>query len=291
MRDDTPSRTAQFVAAARGLGRLLPDDVRLADDPYGLAFSSAKLANLLDGNPSERAAALGRVPGLSHWIAFMQVRTRIIDDGLRAFVAAGGRQVVVLGAGYDTRALRLPELAGARVYEIDHPATQNHKLAVLAQLGVTTPARTLAWDFETHPMDELPAALAALGHDADAPTFTIWEGVTMYLTEGAIDASLHAIATWSAPGSELALEYLPKRDRMSIATRVVQAMVQRLGEPFKFAWDPEALHAYLAPRGFDLVRDVRLADAARELLPASYAAQLARVDSHIAFARSSAGVA
>lgn len=138
-------------------------------------------------------------------------------------------------------------------------------------------------------MDELPAALATLGHDLDAPTFTIWEGVTMYLTQGAIDASLHAIASWSAPGSELALEYLPKRDRMSLATRVVQAMVQRLGEPFKFGWDPDALHAYLEPRGFDLVRDVRLADAARQLLP-SFASQLARVDSRIAFARSSAGV-
>jgi methyltransferase (TIGR00027 family) len=292
MRDDTPSRTAQWVAAARGLGRLLGDDVRLADDPYGLAFSSSRVARLVDGHPGDRAAAIARVPGLSTWIVYMQVRTRLIDDAVRAFAATGGRQVVVLGAGYDCRALRLPELAEAAVYEVDHPATQGHKLATLAQLGVTTPAHTLAWDFETQPLDDLPGALAELGHEPGAPTLTIWEGVTMYLTEGAIDASLHAIASWSAPGSALAIDYLPK-SRMtahSLATRVVSAMVQRLGEPFKFGWDPEALPGYLEARGFDLVRDVAIVDAARTLLPPGLAAQVVRSDSRVAFARASAGV-
>jgi O-methyltransferase involved in polyketide biosynthesis len=99
MRDTTPSRTAQWVAAARGLGRLLADDVRTADDPYGLAFSSPRLARVVDGDPGRSAQGLGRIPGLSTWIAYMQVRTRLIDDAVRAFATAGGRQVIVLGAG------------------------------------------------------------------------------------------------------------------------------------------------------------------------------------------------
>jgi methyltransferase (TIGR00027 family) len=292
MRDDAPSRTAQWVAAARGLGRLLPEAVRLADDPYGLAFSSARVAGLVNGHPGERAAAIARVPGLSTWIVLMQVRTRVIDDAVRAFVAGGGRQILVLGAGYDCRALRMPELADARVFEVDHPATQHHKLAVLERIGATTPARTLAWDFETHPMDDLADALAALGHDAGAATFAIWEGVTMYLTQGAIDATLQAIASWSAPGSTLAFDYLPTTVHTggSLGMRIVQAMVHRLGEPFKFGWIPGELPGYLAARGFDLVRDVSIHDAARDHLPAQLAAQVARVESRIAIARSSAGV-
>jgi methyltransferase (TIGR00027 family) len=292
MRDDTPSRTAQWVAAARGLGQLLPEAVRIADDPYGLAFSSSSLARLVTGSRGERAEAIARIPGLCAWIVHMQVRTRLIDDAARAFTALGGRQVVVLGAGYDCRALRLSELAGTRVYEIDHPATQGHKLAVLERLGVTSPARYLEWDFETRPMDDLPGALAEAGHDPAAPTLTIWEGVTMYLTEGAIDASLRAITTWSTPGSELAMSYLakPRHAELSLATRMVQAIVQRLGEPFKTTWAPEQLPDYLEARGFDLVRDVSTAGAARELLPPDLAAQVTRDDSRVAFARPTAGV-
>src|SRR6185436_3829338 len=118
MRDDTPSRTAQWVAAARGLGRLLGEDVRIADDPYGVAFSSSGLARLVNrshNGHSRRADSIARMPFLSPWIVHMQVRTRVIDDAVRAFTAAGGRQVVVLGAGYDCRALRLPELTGSQV--------------------------------------------------------------------------------------------------------------------------------------------------------------------------------
>jgi len=65
MRDDTPSRTAQWVAAGRGMGRLLPEAVRLADDPYGLAFSSSGLAGLVNRRHGGQGEAIARIPGLS----------------------------------------------------------------------------------------------------------------------------------------------------------------------------------------------------------------------------------
>jgi methyltransferase (TIGR00027 family) len=290
MRDDAPSRTAQWVAAARGMGRLLPEAVRIADDPYGLAFASPSIARLVDRTRDERpgrAQAIARVPGLSLWIVYMQVRTRLIDDAVRAFAAAAGRQVVVLGAGYDCRALRLPELASARarVFEVDHPATQGHKRAVLDRLGARSPAHYLGWDFETHPMDDLPGALAEAGHDPAAPTLTIWEGVTMYLTEAAIDASLRAIASWSAAGSGLALTYMTRqRLQRSVALRAVRAVVRSLGEPFRFGWDPDELPGYLAVRGFALTSDVSTVDAAHQLLPIDLAAQIVQTD-RVAIAR------
>src|SRR5262245_44315981 len=114
MRDGTPSRTAAWVAAARGLGRLLPPDVRLADDPYGTAFvASPRLARFVVRAQEAGPRWLATVPGLREWILYMQVRTRVLDDAVRAFVAGGGRQVVILGAGNDCRALRLAELAAA----------------------------------------------------------------------------------------------------------------------------------------------------------------------------------
>jgi len=284
MREDTPSRTAQWVAAARGLGMLLPADVRVADDPFGVAFSSPRIARLLD---EHRPRALATVPGLRVWVVYMQVRTRVLDDAVRAFVAGGGRQVVLLGAGFDCRALRLPELASATVFEVDHPATQRHKRATLERLGVTSPARYVTWNFETRPLDELPSALAAAGHDRSQPTLTIWEGVTMYLSEPAIEASLRAISAYSAPGSQLAMTYFARSRlrRPSLATRVVQEMVARLGEPWTWGWVPDELPAYLAERGWELVDDVATPDAARALMPAELAGAVrSATDSRVALA-------
>lgn len=275
MRDDAPSRTAAFVAAARQLGQLLPEHARLVDDPYGAAFASPTMAQLLDREMT-RMRPLASVPGLRSWILYMQVRTRVIDDALREFVAAGGRQVVLLGAGYDCRALRLPELAGANVYEVDHPATQSRKRKILDRIGAESPANYVTWDFETRPMEDLPDELGGAGLDRADPVFTIWEGVTMYLTEAAIDASLRAIREWSCSGSQLAMTYFAKSriTEPSLITRAMQAVVASIGEPWKFGWDANQLPDYLAERGFELVRDVAMSDAAAELLPPPYAAHV-----------------
>ena len=306
MKDDTPSRTAAWVAAARHFGRLLPERVRLADDPYGAAFTSPVLAKLIEDAIVEgpREASLGgalralrhpmtRVPGLRSWIMYMQVRTRVIDDALRTFVAGGGEQVVLLGAGYDCRALRLEELDDARVFEIDHPATQSHKRTVLERHGIDAPVTYVTWDFESRPLDDLPDELAAAGHDASAPTFTIWEGVTMYLSEAAIDASLRAIATWSCARSMLAMTYVAKTGfaKPSLAMRAIQALVSTVGEPWRFGWEPAQLPEYLRERGLELVDDISLADAAQMLLPAELARHVADRDRRVAFASAHESIA
>ena len=115
-------------------------------------------------------------------------------------------------------------LLHAAVLEIDHPATQGHKRQTLARIGAASPARYVTWNFEERPMEDLPEELAASGHDAARPSFTVWEGVTMYLSEPAIDASLRAIAEWSAPGSRLAMTYFAKSRlaQPSLATRALR---------------------------------------------------------------------
>lgn len=284
MRDQTPSRTAAWVAAARAAGMLLPDEVRLADDPYGAAFASSRLQALIDRARHRGPSAAVTIPGLGEWVLYMQVRTRVLDDAVRDFAAEGGRQLVILGAGYDCRALRLPELEDAAVFEVDHPATQGHKQITLERLGARSPARYLHWNFETRPLAQLPAALADAGHDRAAPTLTLWEGVTMYLTEPTIDASVRTIAEYSAPGSGLAMTYFNRAriQRPSLATRALASLVARVGEPWRWGWDPAELPGWMERRGFQVTRDISLADAARALLPEELARRVDDADRRVA---------
>jgi methyltransferase (TIGR00027 family) len=272
MRENSPSSTASWVAAARGLGTLWPADVRLADDPYGTAFADSRVTKLIARTRAARPLVMA--PGFGTWVAYMQVRTRVFDDLARAIAQQPGAQVVLLGAGYDCRALRLPELAHVPVFEVDHPATQQFKRDVLAKLHASSPSRYLTWNFEQQAMAELPGALAELGLDLGKPVLTIWEGVTMYLTEDAIDASLRAIRAWSAPGSQLGMLYASRErfDKPSLASRIVATAVRGMGEPFKWGITPEALRPFLAERGFTVDVDRSIEEAARDLLPANLAA-------------------
>jgi methyltransferase (TIGR00027 family) len=273
VKDARPSLTAAWVAAARTFGTLLPEALQLADDPYGATFANTRLPLRLAHTRLGRSLALR--PGLGTWITYMQVRTRVLDDIARAFAAAHPNgQVVLLGAGYDCRALRLPELAHVPVFEIDHPATQRRKQKVLGRLGATSPARYVTWDFEARPLAELPDELARAGLDRRAPVLTIWEGVTMYLSEPAIDASLRAIRAWSAPGSQLAMTYFERAriEQPSAMMRLVRASVRGIGEPFIWGWQADELAPYLAARGFAVRINRSLDDAARDFWPPEVAA-------------------
>ena len=290
MRDAIPSRTAAFVAAARSYGALLPPEARLIDDPYGARFAAVG-----GFEPAPPAVAVRHVAPLRSWILYMQVRTRVLDDALVEFVARGGRQVVLLGAGYDARALRFAHaLADARVFEVDHPATQGHKRRVLAQGGLHPRAvRYVVWDFEERPLAELGPALVAADHDPAQPTLTIWEGVTMYLTPAAIDASVRAIRGWSAAGSALAVTYVTRDaiERPSLTVRATRAVVGAIGEPWRFGWNPDELGPYLAARGFTLDRDASIGSEATRLLPARYARGVGRLGQRVAIGHSGESIA
>ncbi len=277
MRDGRPSFTAAFVAACRGLSPLLPPAARLVDDPLGLRFAevlpAALSARLVAARGPARAAAQAALLPLLPWVAYMQVRTKAIDDALLDFAEGGGAQVVILGAGFDARAVRLaPSLKGVCFIEVDHPATQGRKRAVLAAAGVSSGARHLAWDFERDPLADLPARLRDVGHDGSRPTFVIWEGVTMYLSREALAASVDAIATFSAPGSRLAFNYA-RRDlveRPGPLARAVAAVVRGVGEPFRSGFDPGELPAWLGARGFSLRSDDDFSALAKRMLPSPW---------------------
>lgn len=285
--DGKPSRTAQFVAATRALGALLPDAAQLAVDPFGARVGGAgvaTLAALARRAPSLRPLLRVVAAPMLPMIAYMQVRTRLIDDVVRAFVGAGGAQIVLLGAGFDARAARLAD-GGARFFEVDHPATQALKRERFGDLPVTF----VPWNFERDAMATLGARLAAVGHDPARPTLTIWEGVTMYLTEPAIADTVAAVRGWSAAaaGSRLCFSYVDRRqiDRPRLAARLVKSAVRLWGEPWRFGWEPRELPGWLAAHGYRLLDDEDIDAAGHQLLPRRFAALLRKTgDRHIAVA-------
>lgn len=261
MQHGKASQTAAWVAGARTLGQLLPVAQRLADDPYGMSFVGGpvrRLGELLLAHPALFQAAFRRVPALRAFLWWMQLRTRAYDDVLRAFVRAGGRQVVLLGAGYDCRALRFSDsLREVTFVEVDHPSTQAHKRAVLEAAALRSSARYVAWDFERDVLSALPERLRDEGLRADAPTLTFWEGVTMYLSEIAIDATFEAVRRFGAPGSQLCFNYIDRKalSRPRGDQTLTQWLARSVGEPHRFGWDPPGLGAWLEVRGYVLRSD------------------------------------
>ncbi|MBL8741901.1 MAG: SAM-dependent methyltransferase [Myxococcales bacterium] len=270
MKANRASVTARFVAVCRGLGALLPRSAQLVEDPFGARLLGGPLASAVDAIAKApaplRLAVWAPLLPLLPWALYMQVRTRVIDDALRAFVERGGRQLVILGAGFDARGWRLrDDLRGAAVFEVDHPATHAAKRALFGDDGVV---RALAWDFESDGTRALPERLSDIGHDPAQPSFTIWEGVTMYLTPEAFESTLEAVQRYSAPGSSLAFNYVERSliDQPSVAARLAGAMVRAVGEPFKLGFAVEDLRERLAAKGFRVESDRELSEVAGELL-------------------------
>lgn len=259
MRPDRSSATAELVAWLRAVATAHPDLGRACRDPAAGALLDPRLGPLR--RPSPRAARVLRHAAFG-LVDHLALRTAGIDAALRGAAARGVAQVVTLGAGLDARAHRLPELAGARVIEVDHPATQAKKRARAARLGPGAAELVhAACDFGEVSLDE---ALTRAGHDAAAPTFWIWEGVTMYLPRRAVEATLDALAARSAAGSLLAMSYLtPERLRVSPRLGALAAFTLRfVSEPVLSSLTSADVVGLLAARGFRVVSDVLPRDTA-----------------------------
>jgi methyltransferase (TIGR00027 family) len=165
--------------------------------------------------------------------------------------------MVILGAGLDSRAYRLESLRSTTVFEVDHPKVQTYKRARVAALTqVAKAVRFVGVDFEH---DDLASALTAAGHDPSAPTFFLWEGVAMYLTRAAIDATLATLASRASQGSTLVLSYwVPPDD--SVRGRALMLLVKSGREPIRTLVSPDELARIVAAHGFDVIRDGGTAD-------------------------------
>ena len=260
MREGHASRTAEYMALFRALESSRPASRRLFDDPLARAFLSW---------PLSAVARLAAVPGLGQalpWIIDQRVpgarssgvaRTRLVDDAITAWLRGDGDQIVILGAGFDSRAYRLPGLRGVAVFEVDHPDTLAIKRRVLERvLAVPSNVHFVPTDFNQR---ELAAAMTSAGYRESARTFFLWEGVTNYLGDAAVDATLRWCSR-ASPGSQVLFTYV-HRDVLTkpgafIGTEKLFASLEKFGEAWTFGIEPAELPRFLAGRGLSLEADL-----------------------------------
>ena len=183
-------------------------------------------------------------------------RTRYIDDTLSTALKEGLDQVVILGAGFDSRACRIPGIKTVHVFEVDHPAPQAWKKKCLKKMLGTLPSHItfVPIDFDQQSLSD---EMAAAKFTTNARTFFIWEGVTQYITAEAVDATFQYVKC-AGPKSKIVFTYI-RRDIIDGTYKDAQkwkSITQQAGVPWIFGIDPGELDTYLAERGFTLVDHV-----------------------------------
>jgi methyltransferase (TIGR00027 family) len=273
MRDEQSSRTAEYMAFFRALETTQPPTRRLFDDPYAFTMLSGPLKIL---------ARIGQVPilggavhsalefGWPYTRSSGVVRTRAIDDLVCEAIHAGAQQLVLLGAGFDSRGYRLKEALDIPVFEVDHPATQRAKRERLAAYMGRLPVnvRYVPVDFER---GNLEKSLIETGFDPSVSAVVVWEGVISYLTESAVEGTLALLKRLLSSSSWLILTYMHKGaldgTQSFPGARRWRSWVSLSGEPFIFGFDPGTLSEALEPFGFRLQSDESTEQIARRYCP------------------------
>ena len=258
MEQAIPSSTALSVALRRAAHQI-HDSPIVFDDPIAVAVLGSTYSEELRRTPTrpDRPFSVGLR-------AFLVARSRYAEDTLQRAVESGVNQYVLLGAGLDTFAYRNP-YAQVRVFEVDHPATQQWKRELLQRNNISVPKniRYTPVDFERH---SLSAQLRDAGFNERAPAFFAWLGVVPYLTLEAFRATVNYVSDLPS-GTGLILDYvqppstLPPLERLahdSLASRVEKA-----GEPFQLFCTPHEI-------AIELSRFHRLEDIGRAEINARY---------------------
>jgi methyltransferase (TIGR00027 family) len=253
MRPGKPSLTATWVAAWRGAATYVKPTI--VEDPIAESLVTPFYAWLLSGARRSPAAmtvvndAVSRVSGGRS--AHMMLRTRAIDDAIAEAVAGGARQIVILGAGLDARAFRMRELSECTVFEVDHPSTQSYKRPRVSVLPpVAKAVRFVGADLEH---DDVATRLSESGLDVDARTVFLMEGLCMYLSGEAIDATLRSIRASSASGSTLLVTYFERVGHPF--ARMLSAVLGTVREPVRSAFTPDEMAALLDRHGLEVEDD------------------------------------
>jgi methyltransferase (TIGR00027 family) len=276
MRPGRESQTAVMVCMGRALAHGRTSVAKFAD-PTALALlpgdTRQRVERLRAGAPPKGLRGRLECLFLNRRSKMMVARTVAIDEAVRA---AAAPQLVILGAGLDGRAWRMPELREVTVFEVDHPDSQRVKRSRVSALAAAAQhVHFVPVDFSR---DRLEDALAAAGHDRTRPTTWIWEGVVMYLSLRDIEATLGVIERCSSAGSHLIVAYHSPAPIL----RFVGLLVLLLGEPLRSALTASEMRALLARFGFDVTQDEDLPGIAGKL--SSDVAQATRSMKHLRIA-------
>lgn len=253
---DSSSITAEGVALIRAIESRRPEGERICYDPCAKRFVRPWISAIL-GLVIKTGIAERKAPGA---MAFHVARARYIDDYLLYCIREGLQQLVILGAGFDSRAYRFSPLDGpVKVFEVDHPATQKVKLERLRKIYGKRPANVtyVPVDFDH---GSLANGLYCRGYDNKLKTLFIWEGVTFYLTAQAVDDTLSFITKNSSPGSSVIFDYTYTSVINGTYYRPEVGSMMRsskyTGEGLVFGVEEGQIGEFLDSRGFNRVVNV-----------------------------------
>jgi methyltransferase (TIGR00027 family) len=259
-----PNRLAERIAMIRAGESRRPEDKRVIYDPYAAVFIGPELGiifeKLMASNQQQRDAMIAQmesgVPGLTNSTI---ARVRFFDDLVRHAVANGLDQLVILGAGYDTRAYRIEGMNKVRVFEVDQPDTQYVKIQRLEEIFGSLPANVsyVPLDLETNRLD---IQLAESGYDPSKKTLFTMEGLIMYLDYRTVDWLLAFIVHNSGKGSSVAFDYGRIMDPSIRAgeyqeSRAIARLTKSEGDIIKFAVIG-TVEKFLGERGFSDIKDM-----------------------------------
>jgi methyltransferase (TIGR00027 family) len=297
MQSDRYSRTALAAAFYRAEHHL-HDEPKLLDDPYAhrlltvgemTAFAERRIQEGLEQGvpPGDPQTVLARTLRVITPASIVLARARYAEDRLAKAVANGVAQYVLVGAGLDTFAFRRTDMRERlQVFELDHPQSQAAKRSRLAAAGLTEPPNLQfgAVDFEREGVAE---ALDRLPFRRDQPAVFTWLGVTMYLTQAAIDVTWRALRGVAAQGSELVFDFIYRASLSATDAAAAGRLRDRaraVGEPIISALDPATLGADLQATGWTLLEQLDAAEIDRRYFAARTDGYRARPMGHLASA-------
>jgi methyltransferase (TIGR00027 family) len=260
MKKNHASQTAVFAAANRALESEKPAEDRICYDPWAKKFIGPMAYLRFKGM---RILQQRRGYSLQSSILY---RCRYIDDYLQKCLASGTAQLVILGAGLDSRAYRGEmETHGVKAFEVDHPATQSNKTRVVKKVFGKLPEHIayVPVDFTGETLDKL----LTFGFNPSLKTLFLWEGVTYYLNAKAVDAILTWIAIHSAENSAVIFDYKisseTPREQTWPKKRVFSIRTNFNEERRTYAIRKGQAPKLLIPKGYHHIEDIPAEDLVR----------------------------
>lgn len=256
-----PSRTSLAVAFHRAIGAKNPDPALRNPDELAIRFLGRRERALMQDYPMDALdldydAALQRHPN-PPMVTLMVYRTRYIDEAFLAALRDGARQIVILGAEFDSRGYRFRDrLRGVRFFEVDYGPTQEYKKQRLKDIFGAVPqhVRFVPVNFTK---DDLLTRLRDSGYSEKKQTFFVWEGVTMYLPATAIQSTLRFVRAHAAPRSAIVFDYLLSTHPNINNPKTMQA---RWGEPAIFGFSGNGAAEFVRREGLEVVDDALAVD-------------------------------
>jgi len=248
-----PSKTAVYVTAARAVGAKDPDPQSRNPDYLAIKFLGPRERAVLPDVPMDALDLdFDSAIKVGFPVAVMTYRTKRFDAALLDALQNGATQVVVLGAGFDSRAYRFQsQLGSVHVMEVDLGATQTYKKQRLSEILDAIPPNVsfVPMDFTK---DNLLDQLRNAGYSEQQNTFFLWEGVTYYLPEAAVKDTLHFVRDHSASASRVAFDYFGASNS---TVNNPNSLYARWGEPVLFGFPNDRAREYVQQEGLGVLSD------------------------------------